>query len=86
MLNAANGTLGVAILRAIYSAVVAGAIAAIAAYQTGGKDTNDAILVGVAAALSILATRGGIEGLSDRQRQITNDVTPADVQAGTGNA
>lgn len=74
-----SSTFGTAVLRAVYSAVVVGLVAGLTAYQTNDQ-MKDAIIVGVLAALSILMTRGGVEGAFDQSRQDEGKVSAADVQ------
>ena len=83
--GSAGSTLWVAIVRSLWSAVAAGVIAGITAYQTmeGTMPEDDALkkalLVGVLAVLGPVAARGGAEGLWDASRQKEGNATPADV-------
>jgi hypothetical protein len=80
-----SSTMWVAIVRSLWSAVAAGIIAGITAYQTmeGTMPEEDALkkamLVGALAVLGPIAARGGAEGLWDSNRQKTGNATPADV-------
>lgn len=85
MLNTGS-TLGTAVLRGIYVAVVAGLIAGITTYQTT-DDEKAAILTGALAFLGALGVRGGIEGIADTSRQEKGKVLTSDVQPdGAGKA
>jgi hypothetical protein len=80
-----SSTVWVAIVRSLWSAVAAGVIAGVTAYQTmeGTMPEEDALkkamLVAVLAVLGPIAARGGAEGLWDANRQKTGNATPADV-------
>ena len=80
-----SSTMWVAIVRSLWSAVAAGVIAGVTAYQTmeGTMPEEDALkkalLVAVLAVLGPIAARGGAEGLWDANRQKTGNASPADV-------
>lgn len=77
-----ESTLGTACLRALYSAIIASAVSSLTVYQTT-NDTKASIITGSLAGLSILATRGGVEGAFDQNRQNVGNVWPSDVQPNT---
>ena len=82
----AGSTITTAALRALYGAIIVGLLAGLTAMQTGQTD-RDSIITGAIAALGVLITRGGFEGLYDAGRQNGGDVKPGDVQpVGKGNA
>lgn len=58
----------VAIIRALFSAVVVGLLVGLQQLQTGSS-MRDAVIAGGIAALGILATRAGIEGTIDTARR-----------------
>lgn len=74
-----GSTFTTALLRALYSAIVSGAMAGLTAYQRTTK-TSDAIVIGLLAALGVLAVRGVGEGAYDASRQSSGSVSSADVQ------
>lgn len=67
-----------AVIRALYAAILAGAVAGLTAYQTT-EDGNAAVITGVLAGLGVLMARGAGEGLYDQHRQAVNDQRPSDV-------
>ena len=67
-----------ALVRALFSAVVAGALAAVAAYSQT-QSFNAAIWAFVAAALGALGIRGAAEGVYDGHRAAKGLVHPSDV-------
>jgi len=73
-----DSALGTAILRAVYAALIAGALTALTSAQTGAGN-RDALLTGAIAALTVLAMRGGLEGIFDQHRAAINDQQPGDV-------
>ena len=74
-----EGTFTTALLRGLYVAIVAGAIAGLTAYQQN-DDEKAAIITGLMAFFGALAMRGGLEGVVDNGRQKRADVKPSDVQ------
>lgn len=74
-----NGTFATALARGAYSAVLTGLLAFLTALQQGGDDRK-AVIIGSIAGLTVLATRGGLEGLYDSARQTDGSVKPSDVQ------
>jgi hypothetical protein len=71
-----------AFVRSLWQALLAGALAAVTAYQTMDiQDWADAWPAGLVAGLSILVTRGLIEGTYDGRRDDAGDIKPSDVGA-----
>ena len=79
MMNTSS-TMTTALIRAFYSAIIAGALAGLTAMQQGLSD-REAIISGAIVALGILSTRGLLEGAYDTQRDATGDVRGSDVTA-----
>lgn len=79
MMNTSS-TMTTALIRALYSAVIAGALAGLTASQQGSTD-REAIIIGLIAALGILGTRGLAEGAYDANRNAHGDVRASDVTA-----
>lgn len=69
-----------ALIRAFYSAVIAGLLAGLTAAQSGSSD-RDSVIIGLIAGLSILGTRGIGEGVYDSRRDNAGDVKASDVSA-----
>ena len=81
-----NSTLTTALLRGLYVAVVAGAIAGLTVYQQTNNGHN-AVITGLLSFLGALGVRGGLEGAVDSSRQSAGNVKASDVQTvGKGNA
>jgi hypothetical protein len=81
-----SGTFSTAMLRGLYVAIVAGAIAGLTVYQQTNNGHN-ALITGVLSFLGALGVRGGIEGAVDSSRQSAGAVSSSDVQpAGSGKA
>ena len=75
----ASSTVLTAFLRAVYLALITGALTGLGAYQ----QTNDgkaSVIAGLIAGLTVLAGRGLGEGAYDATRQTNGDIKPGDVQ------
>ena len=71
-----------AFIRSVWQALLAGVLATVTAYQTmADQNWGDAWPAGLAAGLSILVTRGLIEGTYDGKREDEGNVHPSDVGA-----
>ena len=71
-----------AFVRSLWQALVAGVLAALAAYQAMDVQSwSDAWPAGLAAGLSILVTRGLVEGTYDGKRDAEGNVKASDVGA-----
>jgi hypothetical protein len=77
MMNTSS-TMTTALIRAFYSAIIAGALAGLTASQQGSTD-REAVIIGAIAALGILGTRGLVEGAYDTNRDANGDVRGSDV-------